>query len=65
MTRLMKIIAVGATALLTAGVFAASPSYVCGLTGKTSKQCCCEQKAGKFLCKYKGKTLDTCCCTTK
>ena len=46
--------------------FAASPRYVCGLTGKESKTCCCEkQKNGKLLCKNTGKTLDKCCCKTK
>lgn len=45
--------------------FAASPKYVCGLTGKTSTTCCCEQKDGKLVCKTTGKVLAKCCCTVK
>ncbi len=45
---------------------AESPTLVCGLTGKESKTCCCEQqKGGKLLCMHTGKTLEKCCCTTK
>ncbi len=55
---------IGALAISTAAM-GASPTYVCGLTGKQSKTCCCEQKSGKFICKYTQKTLTKCCCTTK
>lgn len=54
------------TILLTSLALAAkSPTLVCGLTGKESKQCCCEQKDGKLACKHTGKVLENCCCTIK
>ncbi len=54
------------TIMLASLAFAAeSPTLVCGLTGKESKQCCCEQKDGKLVCKHTGKVLEKCCCTTK
>ena len=54
-----------AAAILGSTALAAAPKYVCGLTGKASAKCCCEQKAGKLVCKHTGKTLETCCCTKK
>jgi hypothetical protein len=56
---LLAAIALGSVAL------AASPKYLCGLTGKVSSKCCCVQRGSKLLCQYTGKTLDKCCCTTK
>lgn len=54
------------TIMLASLAFAAkSPTLVCGLTGKESKQCCCEQKDSKLVCKHTGKVLEKCCCTTK
>lgn len=45
--------------------FAASPKYVCNLTGKTSTTCCCEKQKGKLVCKNTGRILTACCCTVK
>jgi hypothetical protein len=61
----------GSLAMLVVSAFAAvalaadSPTMVCGLTGKESTTCCCDQKDGKFVCKHTGKVLENCCCTTK
>ena len=61
----------GSLAMLVVSAFAAvalaadSPTMVCGLTGKESTTCCCEQKEGKLVCKHTGKALEKCCCTTK
>lgn len=54
-----------AALLVSTVAFAASPKYVCGLTGKASTTCCCERKDGKLLCARTGKVLEKCCCTVK
>ncbi len=59
-------VAVVASLIGAVALAAESPTLVCGLTGKESKTCCCEQqKGGKLLCMHPGKTLEKCCCTTK
>lgn len=59
-------VAVVASLISAVALAAESPTFVCGLTGKESKTCCCEQqKDGKLLCKHTGKVLEKCCCTTK
>ena len=66
MTKLMNWAVVLTAVILGSAAFAAAtPRYVCGLTGKVSSKCCCVQKAGKLICKNTGKTLDACCCKTK
>lgn len=53
------------TLLASASFAADAPTLVCGLTGKESKTCCCEQKDGKLVCQRTGKVLEECCCTVK
>ena len=65
MTNTTKWLALLMSLVLGSVASAASPKYVCGLTGKVSSKCCCVQKAGKLVCQNTGKTLDKCCCTTK
>ena len=55
---LMKLASVLAIMLASAAFAADSPTLVCGLTGKESKECCCEQKEGKLVCKHTGKVLN-------
>ncbi len=59
-------VAVVASLIGTVALAAESPTLVCGLTGKESKTCCCEQqKDGKLLCTHTGTLLEKCCCSTK
>lgn len=62
MNYLKSTLAALAAAVLGSTALAAAPKYVCGLTGKESAKCCCEQKAGKLVCKHTGKSLETCRC---
>ena len=65
-TNILVKLASALTIMLASVAFATdSPTLVCGLTGKESKECCCEQKEGKLVCKHTGKVLEKCCCTTK
>ncbi len=64
MTQLKKWLPMLAAVTVGAVALAGSPKFVCGLTGKESTKCCCEQKDGKLVCKDTGKTLDACCCKT-
>ncbi len=59
------LVAVAASVIGAVVLAADSPTLVCGLTGKKSTTCCCEQKEGKLLCTHTGKVLEKCCCTTK
>jgi len=66
MIKLKYLLPILCASALASAAFAAAPTYVCGLTGKAMKACCCEkQKSGKLLCKNTGKTIEKCCCTTK
>lgn len=61
MTNVKKTLAtLAATAVATTALAGA---VACGLTGKTLKQCCCQQKNGKLVCTETGQDLDQCCCT--
>ncbi len=47
-TNILMKLASALTIMLGSVAFATdSPTLVCGLTGKESKECCCEQKEGK------------------
>ncbi len=59
------LVAIAASVIGAVALAADSPTLVCGVTGKESTTCCCEQKEGKLLCKHTGKVLEKCCCTTK
>jgi hypothetical protein len=39
--------------------------YLCKLTGKSVKQCCCEHRGDKLYCTLAKKTVDQCCCEPK
>jgi len=65
MRRMKKWLPLVAAATVGVTALAGSTKFVCGLTGKESDKCCCEQRDGKLVCKNTGKILDACCCQRK